>query len=57
MGLIDFFNDSNSAIIFGCGIGRVVLIFFNWCIKIFCTDQKNDIYDDVCRHDIHDDRL
>ena len=48
MGLIDFFNDPNSAVIFGCGIG-VSAIFIIGITKALYG--PNDLYDDVHRHD------
>ena len=44
--LIDFFNDPNSAIIFGCVLG--VLLFLIGVTNLIRT--KNDFYDDVHQH-------
>jgi len=47
MGLIDFFNDSNSAIIFGCGIFVSVIFLIGVSKSLY---GQNDIHDDVYSH-------
>ena len=48
MGLIDFFNDPNSAIIFGCGVGVSAIFIIGVTKSLY--GPKNDIHDDVYRH-------
>ena len=48
MGLIDFFNDPNSAVIFFCGIGVSAIFLIGVTKSLY--GPRNDLYDDVHRH-------